>query len=417
MNHPGVPLAIHARYVVDENHTRLVPVAGTTKAAVVERYHSFIPERRYLKFDLDPPAFLKALIPSGRKLRNPFYYDSGTLKDEVDRTYVLLLTEMTSDPDIQILLSNFDQSITELGREVDKSNLHPLYLSKNWGFPNVMQQRHYSVHGNELLAHKYFSELTGNDRDVFQSIEFTDVPLKTEKEIVPNSSLPLLDFERLDIHIGSQFAGAFQYDHSMLLEDRERRPYSLLAIKGRESSLLDAIFVPLEFEINAGAPIWLKVGSGDSSARVAIGELAWLTDQLNIGVVETDVLEPDWKMSPSLALTESLRSSYSDASQFSLYLGEHLIASGRAVKRQEPVELRPLRGDFAKIRSAKRSRLSVDRLEDTGVVNLVATRTDQSFLVAPIATYRINDVRAEVELDSLAQRLKLRRPAQKAPAD
>ena len=414
MNHPGVPLAIHARYIVAGNQVELVPVAGETKDEVVERYHSFIPERRYLKFDLDPPAFLKALIPSGRKLRNPFYYYSGTIREEVDRIYIALLTEMSSDSDTQIILSNFDQSITELGSKVGGSNLHPLHLTKNWRFPNVMQRRHYSGHGNALLARKYFWEMTGDDRDVFKSIEFADLPLKAGEEEIPNSSLPLIDFERLDVHIGAQFAGTFQYDNSNLFNEDERGPYSLLAIKSRKTSILDAIFVPLAFEIEEGEPIWLEVGSGASSTRVTIGKLALVTGQFNIGVVETDDLEPDWKMSPSMTLAESLRSNHLDASRFSLYLGTHLISSGRGVKREEPVELRPISGDFAKIRSAKGSRLSIDRLEETGVVSLVATRADQSTLVASIATYRLNDVRAEVELDSLARKLKLRNPAQTA---
>jgi hypothetical protein len=408
MNHPGVPLAVHARYIVDGGQARLIPVLGTTKDEVVARYHSFIPERRYLKYDLDPPAFLKALIPGGRRLRNPFYYHSGTIKDEINQTYRALLAEMASDPSTQIILSNFDREIAELGRSVDKPNIHSLPLTKNWQFPNVMQRRHYSVHGNELLAHQYFREVTGSRRDVSRSIEFTDLPLHVSEEETSGLRSPLVDLEQIGVHVGAMFAGMFQYDDSNLLEDAERRPYSLLAIKGRDSSVLDAIFVPLEFQIDEDSRIWLRAGRSETSAEETIGKVRWLTDRFNIGVVETDAFEPVWVMSPFMTLAESVRANHPDATEFGLYLDDHLISTGVLVEREGAVEFRAVRGDFAKIRSAKGSRLSFDRLEDVGTVSLVATRADESRLVAPIASYRLSDLKADVELDSLSRQLGLR---------
>ena len=140
----------------------------------------------------------------------------------------------------------------------------------------------------------------------FRSIEITDLPREAMSDRDSRSSLPLVDFERLDVHIGAMFAGTFQYDNSKLLDEDERKPNSLLAIKGRESSILDAIFVPLAFEIEEDAEIWLKLGSGASSTRVAIGKLALVTDQFNLGVVETDELEPDWKMTLAMLSMASL---------------------------------------------------------------------------------------------------------------
>jgi hypothetical protein len=113
-----------------------------------------------------------------------------------------------------------------------------------------------------------------------------------------------------------------------------------------------------------------------------------------------------------MTLAESVRAHHQDASEFNLYLEDYLISSGRSAEREEPVEFRPIRGDFAKIRSAKGSRLSIHRLESTGTVSLVATRKDKSVSVAPISRYRLRDVHSEVELESLARKLDLRNRAQ-----
>jgi hypothetical protein len=330
------------------------------------------------------------------------------MKDEIDQTYLVLMTEMASDHDSQFILSNFDQGITDLGQNVDKANFHPLYLTKNWRFPNIMQRRHYSVHGNRLLARRYFSEITGDSGDVTTSIEFTDLPLKVSEEGSSSSRSPFVDLERIGIHVGATFAGTFQYDDSNLLEDDERRPHSLLAIMNRESSVLDAIFFPLEYEIKEGARVWLRVGNGGTSAEVAIGNVRWLTDRFSIGVVQTDLFEPVWKMSPFMTLAESVIADHPDATEFDLYLDDQLISAGSVAASDEVMKFRPVRGDFAKIRSAKESRLSFDRLEEAGTVSLVATRADESQLAAPIATYRLSELRSNVELHSLSRELGLR---------
>jgi len=117
---------MHARYILEGNGLKLIDVAGSTLEQRMKNYYKFIPRLRYLRFDAEPPVFLRCLIPKGRVLRNPFYYYKGSLKEESTNIYSLLLSEM-ADSGARVVLNHYEENIINIGNKLAENKENFLF--------------------------------------------------------------------------------------------------------------------------------------------------------------------------------------------------------------------------------------------------------------------------------------------------
>lgn len=142
---------LHARYVIDDGDVRLVDVVGQTYEEQLEAYHALIPPLRYWRYDRRPPAFLRALLPKGRTLANPWNDRADAPREEAFATYRVLLPRMAT-PERPVLLLDSDGSF---------SSLPAVAIALPGGFPHRAPRRHLSPWGNRWLAAQVADLLLG----------------------------------------------------------------------------------------------------------------------------------------------------------------------------------------------------------------------------------------------------------------
>src|SRR5690606_17228269 len=80
-NHGGdnFPYYLHSLLVPDGTADGLkrIDVRGETYSQRLADYYSFWPKWRYLQYDRQPPPVLRALLPAGQTVDNPFYFGRG----------------------------------------------------------------------------------------------------------------------------------------------------------------------------------------------------------------------------------------------------------------------------------------------------------------------------------------------------
>jgi hypothetical protein len=144
----------HARYVLnDHDDVALVDVVGTSHADRLAAYHRLVTPLEYLRFDRVPPAALRALLPKGRTVSNPFYYRSDSVEDEAIETYRRLLPRLREQTGDLLVLApeNFH---TPLTRRPIGSGARVVQFDLPSGFPFVAPGGHLSPWGNRELAER-----------------------------------------------------------------------------------------------------------------------------------------------------------------------------------------------------------------------------------------------------------------------
>ncbi len=100
----------HARYILKDRRLCLLEPVGTSQKERFDAYFRFIPHWRYLRYDINPPAFLNAPLhyfaPTRTMARNPFYYYHGTLDQEMRELYLALLRDIVTRSRARVILLN-----------------------------------------------------------------------------------------------------------------------------------------------------------------------------------------------------------------------------------------------------------------------------------------------------------------------
>jgi len=70
-SHEGV----YARFIIQDEGLRFIPVVGESWKEAIEIYHSFFTPWEYIRYDNKMPMFLKVFLPESlHRWTNPFYY-------------------------------------------------------------------------------------------------------------------------------------------------------------------------------------------------------------------------------------------------------------------------------------------------------------------------------------------------------
>ena len=263
------PSYLHALYVLDGGGVRLVEVAGTTPGERLDQYLRLVPRWDYLRYDRRAPAALRALVPAGFEVRNPFYYHWGSWEEEAHETYRRLIAAVARSG-VQVLLPHLSAHIAALGSELNLPNVAAWPLHEEPRFPYLAPQGHFSPLGNALVAEQVAIALTQGE-PVLDVVRTEDVARLAEgADDAPRRVEELADVRvALDDVVVGGFADAnrgAQVDPRAIVRTHAR---SLLGLEAARDSLLDACFVPTEIPLHAGAAIEARQeGRREMLARV-----------------------------------------------------------------------------------------------------------------------------------------------------
>lgn len=99
---------IHARFILEGEQLKLVPVIGKSRQEAIQKYHSFIPPLQYWWYDVKVPNCLSYFF---KKENNPFYHveDKAEIEETYKRIFKKWATEVknvvlfTHDPEMRSL--------------------------------------------------------------------------------------------------------------------------------------------------------------------------------------------------------------------------------------------------------------------------------------------------------------------------
>ena len=266
-----LPFYIHSRFILDRGKTRLIDVPGTDLEETFDRYNSFIPSWDVLRYDARPPAFIKALLPAGRTMKNPFYYHRGALAEEAERIYAGLLGEMADDGK-PIILVHPEERIRRCAADLRRPNLRsfPDPVPVGRPFPYRMPAYHNSPTANRLLAEYFLAILTGKTDGGSDVIETRNIALK-DLPAGPSAGprKALKDFASVEITDGRAVVGGL-YSHLgsrkiTRIGSWDFPAEALLGIAVERKNLFDSAFLALDFPLTDGMELTLHRPTGVGS--------------------------------------------------------------------------------------------------------------------------------------------------------
>jgi hypothetical protein len=347
------PTYLHARFVLDGDDVRLVEVLGETVPERVDGYVRLFPPWRYLRYDRQPPAVLRALTPGGRELPNPFYYRGGDARSEALVTYQRLLARMArAEPSSRFVLTHLDPEIAALAGAVRAPNLVGWPARVPQTFPYLAPQGHLSALGNDLVATDLVRALTaGGDTQVVVRTADAERPAALAGV---RRSIRAYDEAAITLDTGEAIGGFAEATRSSTVQrkvlTRLAAPF-LLGLQPKDGSPLDACFVPVHQELEAGAPVELRRGGTSlplGAVRLltsdgALGTLTLPASKLGCSVEagglrftlppEQDARDGAWEM--AVGGTTVLTGTVSDR-VVSLLPGHHQLIVARSAREQLP---------------------------------------------------------------------------------
>jgi hypothetical protein len=341
---------LHGRYVLDGDGARFVDVVGADLQGRNAAYYRFIPAWRYLRYDRNAPPFLRALLPEGRALDNPFYYSALSEEDETDRIYRVLLDRLAHAGPLVLLAR--DPKVLALGSEAPVS----AQLDLPFDFLTRRPQGHLSGSGNLLVARAFQAALSGKSwrRTV---LRIDDLP-----GIASNEPVSLDQVSRIELHAAGKPIASLACELA--------GTQGLLALKRTGHSLFDgASFVRLERPLRAGMRLELAPAGG--GARVLVGETR-LLGQLPIGYVEAPVFGERLAGNPHdrLATAQAGR----------------LLLDGEPIYELQPaaggINLKPIGRGRCQPASLEDTLLDFERMPAAGPIELVLVGKQRSWRVA-----------------------------------
>jgi hypothetical protein len=364
-NHVQVqlPYYIHSRYILRGNKVELVDIPGDNYEGTFNNYYSFFPNFNSLRLDRHPPAFLKCLIPKNRELINPFYYSKKSMQEEAYATYLILWAKIANK--MPIILGSYDQKIVNISRVIDKSNLFATKLSFINSFPYITPIGHNSPLGNQVLARQYFDTLTNGKESRLNLLKIRDL----ENNISPKrfQNLSLCSSDSIKVELNNVNLGSF---------GKQIRSISLLGIKAPNMSLLDSMFIPLDFKIKKNMKLILEIEANSYVYKHILGKVEIPHPSLNIGKVDVDGIETPHGGQDFLKINLQKRFGskkvLKNGNKMHLFVDDKLIMEGKVVNSKlKGGNLSPSKGSFQRFQSNGNVLIDMDKLDKTGVVFLV----------------------------------------------
>jgi hypothetical protein len=249
---------LHSRYVLDGNDVRRIDLVGDKRPERIDAYYRFLQPLRYLRYDRQPPTFLRCLLGKGRTIANPFYYDPRSELEEAEEIWKRLLPRIPRSGTPLLIVEiegNLVASLRRLGENTAA-------IALQWaGFPYRTPENHYNVAGNRLLAGLVFNLLTGRASGFIETFRTTNVEAG-ESALSSVGQQPLDSYRKVAISTDEQEGlGLFGVVQRGVLVQvvrsfRECNAQALLALSAH-SSLLDALFLRLPFDLDPKARLVL----------------------------------------------------------------------------------------------------------------------------------------------------------------
>jgi peptidoglycan/LPS O-acetylase OafA/YrhL len=405
-SHFGLPGAyyLHARYVLDGADVKLVEVVGDTVEERFEEFFRFIPHLAYVRYEPAAPVFLRAWVPEGRELRNPFYYDRRfDIGAEAFDTYRILLGHMAAAGKDVVL--GGQGRIVSIAREVNMPKLHAFTTAVPNAFPYLAPRNHYGPFGNEMLALQYLAALTG-DGGPLLVLRSEPIPPPDVASGTAAARQPLAAFDAVAVALQSVDVGHFVT--GTLATNRSGSPdllrtsqvVSLVAVGGPppskpddEGSAVDGCFLALERPLEREEPVALDLAGPQGRSTLTIGRVELFDPGISLGSVRLDSLRirdtPFMSEEHKLVLAERggkrLDGRIAGSPSITLRIGATPLLTGHRVGAD--VVLSPIRGSCYRLRANREGHVVTADLPDAGTYDLVL-RKGGAVTRVPLAGWR-----------------------------
>ena len=287
--------AFHGRYVINDGIPEMYFPEGNTLEERTMDYWGFFPPFLYLAYDKNPPLFLAAplyLLSNHRlTIANPFYYDKRGNRESFD-IYHALLKRMAHSAK-QVVVAHFDdkrfdpQNIRDI-KVSDIDNLAVIYLPLLKNFPYKEPRGHYSSFGNDFYSGIIYDCLRGLTKSRQPVIVTFDLPADTSGTKLPKrflSDYSEIAFSVDGMRILTVFVGYEAVVNPVVFKTLSAR--SLVAIKNKDTSVMDALFFPGDMPLEEGGALELRLTGGFNKAdKFIIGKVKLFNPGLNLGVVD-----------------------------------------------------------------------------------------------------------------------------------
>ena len=306
---------LHARYVLAGEGVEIVQIPGSTPVERFREYTRLFPRGPTLRYERLPPAILRAILPAGRTLANPFYYRDDDERTEALETYRRLLTRFSEHrPARRLVLAVPAGGLYEAvaGAPLDGIDVQRLVLGDS--FLYRMPFGHGSPWMNQLIAEQLapvVSPRAGGSTEV-HAIEVGDPEGGIRAIHTPVAQAPVDDAAGVVTMGDTRVAALVEYQLGRL-----EVPYApplpadvraLLAVRLPGRGVADALLVPLHGELPKDGVVLLSGPGG--ARRLVLESVTRLDTNLSLGVLAlcdgsalADVLDlgpgmrcavPDW---------------------------------------------------------------------------------------------------------------------------
>jgi hypothetical protein len=390
------PYYLHSRFILKGDGVELVDVIGRSHADRFRNYYSFIPYYRYLAYDRNDPAAVKALVPTGRYLGNPFYYNTQSEEAEAGEIYFHLIRRMKASG-AAIIISTYPwlNWVRDATRNLIGDNLCAQTFERPTRFPYIAPEDHNSATGNVLLARQFLRNLLGRS---------VDAPFVRVNELEGTPSAVKLVEGRFDFYddvrvVTNGVPGVFVSMRSgqSVVEGasvfRDRNISSLVAMKAPGENILDGAQLALPFRVSPGVPVRIQASTGAGSKSMQLGMLRPVAGSLNFAQIEVPGLrirDAAYGKRRIVIGSDGLQRMFGSVSVYrvEVWIDSKVVLIGEVSDQRGGFALDPVSGEFLLVRSSADGDAAAYRGLNSGTVDLVLKNKSTKMSV-PIARWQI----------------------------
>jgi hypothetical protein len=390
-NHTGAsPGYLHARLVLESEEIRLIAPIGENAEQRLSEYVRPIPHWRYLRYDRHPPNVLEAMVPSGRTIPNPFYYDPRPGLEEATEIYTQIIRTIANDgPQVIVLGADslsgwYSRLVSEQSQGIGLVTLSPILR-----FPYLAPAGHPSAWGQELSATAFFRILTGNTES---ALVVAGVQDKTASSVgIPK---PLNTYNRVRLSFLGQRVGYFVQTNTRRMDEHDQNMKifrqlgigAILALESADGNIADACLLPLPTVPPDGVELVFVAENGDD-ARVSLGKVHQL--QPDVAIFKADITK--------LPLDRCLHNTF-ETYQATLDTSGHLLLAGETIARIDRGSIQPNHGPMLSLRNSSDYLVQIESLTTPRVTHIELQLDDGTVLQRPLLTIQPEEIPESMEI-------------------
>ncbi len=277
------PYYLHARYALEDGELELIEVFGDTYKERFEGHFAFLPRWRYWRYSRRAPMFLHALVPEGRELENPFYYDRRDMHEEARQMQQILLAKMLAEDAAPILIGHHRADVVAMADALAEDDLSAVQFPEIFTLPYLAPYSHAGPLGNQLAAELFHAQLTGR-RGQLPILELADLDW-SRRGAPPGKRRSIESYSKVELEIGGVPAGEI---YIVGWAAKPLKVDGLVGLVGAGGSVLDSCFFPVDLELQPGMQLTLRLEQGGQATDYPLGETAVLPGGLNLAVVRVE---------------------------------------------------------------------------------------------------------------------------------